>query len=237
MESGTSRSGDNVSMVFTRCARFGYDRVKGKPMNRDIRGKITVAVLLWIGLFAMGGCASSKQARFYTLSPLSAPGDLPKRVPAEQGMAVAIGPVAIPDYLNRPQIVSRSGPRELKLAEFERWAGSLEEDISRVLVENLSVLLAPDNVTVLRMGGDAYPFPAEYRVIVEVLRFDGTIGESVFLAARWSVSREEGKEVLSVSESNVREPVEGPEYEVLVEAMSRALATLGREIAAAIPRK
>jgi uncharacterized lipoprotein YmbA len=199
-------------MVFTRCARFGYDRVKGKPMNRDIRGKITVAVLLWIGLFAMGGCASSKQARFYTLSPLSAPGDLPKRVPAEQGMAVAIGPVAIPDYLNRPQIVSRSGPRELKLAEFERWAGSLEEDISRVLVENLSVLLAPDNVTVLRMGGDAYPFPAEYRVIVEVLRFDGTIGESVFLAARWSVSREEGKEVLSVSESNVREPVEGPEY-------------------------
>jgi uncharacterized lipoprotein YmbA len=206
-------------------------------MNRDIRGKITVAVLLWIGLFAMGGCASSKQARFYTLSPLSAPGDLPKRVPAEQGMAVAIGPVAIPDYLNRPQIVSRSGPRELKLAEFERWAGSLEEDISRVLVENLSVLLAPDNVTVLRMGGDAYPFPAEYRVIVEVLRFDGTIGESVFLAARWSVSREEGKEVLSVSESNVREPVEGPEYEVLVEAMSRALATLGREIAAAIPRK
>jgi hypothetical protein len=43
--------------------------------------------------------------------------------------------------------------------------------------------------------------------------------------------------VLSVSESNVREPVEGPEYEVLVEAMSRALATLGREIAAAIPRK
>lgn len=128
-------------------------------MSRDIRGKITLAVLLWIGLFAMGGCASSKQARFYTLSPMSAPGDLPKRVPAEQRMAVAIGPVAIPDYLNRPQIVSRSGPRELKLAEFERWAGSLEEDISRVVAENLSVLLAPDNVTVLRWGGGRIPLP------------------------------------------------------------------------------
>jgi len=226
-----------MGMVFTRCARFGYDRVKGKPMNRDIRGKITVAVLLWIGLFAMGGCASSKQARFYTLSPLGAPGDLPKRVPAEQGIPIAIGPVAIPDYLNRPQIVSRSGPRELKLAEFDRWAGFLEEDISRVLAENLSVLLAPDNVTVLRWGGDAYPFPAEYRVIVEVLRFDGTLGESVILEARWSVSREEEKKVLFLGESNVREPVGGPEYEALVEAMSRALATLGREIAAAIPRK
>lgn len=206
-------------------------------MNRDIRGKITVAVLLWVGLFAMGGCASSKPARFYTLSPLSAPGDLPKKVPSGLGVAVAIGPVAIPDYLDRPQILSRSGPREFKLAEFERWAGSLQEDISRVLVENLSVLLAPDNVTVLRWGGDAYPFPAEYRVIVEVLRFDGTIGESVILAARWSVSREEEKKVLSVGESNVMEPVEGPDYEALVEAMSQALATLGREIATAIPRK
>ena len=206
-------------------------------MSRDMRGKITLAVLLWIGLFAMGGCASSKQARFYTLSPMSPPADLPKRVPAERRMGVAIGPVAIPDYLNRPQIVSRSGPRELKLAEFERWAGSLEEDISRVVAENLSVLLAPDNVTVLRWGGDAYPFPAEYRVRFEVLRFDGTIGESVFLAARWSVSRGEGKEVLSVSETNIREPVGRPDYEALVEAMSRALATLGREIAAAIPRR
>ena len=185
----------------------------------------------------MGGCASSKPARFYTLNSLSTSGEHPQSVAARQGIAVAIGPVAIPDYLDRPQIVSRSGPRELKLAEFERWAGSLEEDISRVLAENLSVLLAPDNVTVLRWGRDAYPFPAQYRVGVDVLRFDGTIGESVILSARWSVSREEEKKVLSAGESNVREPVGRPDYGALVEAMSRALETLGREIAAAIPRK
>jgi len=202
----------------------------------DLRGK-TVAVFLGICLFTWSGCAGSRSAKFYTLTPLSAQGDLPKRGPAERGIAVAIGPVAIPDYLNRPQILTRSGPRELKLAEFERWAGSLEEDVSRVLAENLSVLLSPDNVTVLRWGRDAYPFPAEYRVGIDVTRFEGTFGESVSLAVRWTVYREEDKKILSAHESTVKEPVEGQDYDALVGAMSRALADLSREIAGAIPAR
>ncbi|NNG47672.1 MAG: hypothetical protein HKM86_11230, partial [Deltaproteobacteria bacterium] len=84
-------------------------------------------------------------------------------------------------------------------------------------------------------GGDAYPFPVEYRVGVDLLRFEGAIGESVTLAARWSVHREEDKKILSARESNLKEPVEGRDYEALVGAMSRALAGLSREIAAAIP--
>ena len=203
-------------------------------MIHDLRGK-TVAVFLWICLLGLGGCAGTKPSKFYTLNSLIAPGERSGAVPAEQGISVAVGPVAIPDYLDRPQILTRSGPRELKLAEFDRWAGSLEEDISRVLAENLSGLLAPDNVTVLRWGGDAYPFPAKYRVGVDMTRFEGTIGESVILAARWSVSREEDRKILSAHESIVKERVEGQDYDALVEAMSRALTGLSREIAAAIP--
>jgi uncharacterized lipoprotein YmbA len=90
----------------------------------DLRVK-TVAVFLWICLFAWGGCASTKPARFYTLSPLDGTGERSGTVPAEQRIAVAVGPIAIPDYLDRPQILTRSGPRELELSEFERWAGSL----------------------------------------------------------------------------------------------------------------
>jgi uncharacterized lipoprotein YmbA len=174
-------------------------------------------------------------SRFYTLNPLKAHGERSRSVTAEQGFSVAVGPVAIPDYLDRPQILTRSGPSELKLAEFDRWAGSLEEDISRVLAENLSVLLSKDHVTVFRWRGDAYLFPAEYRVGIDLMRFEGTMRESVTLAARWSVNREEDKKILAARESNIREPVGGQDYDALVGAMSRALATLSREIAAAIP--
>jgi len=203
-------------------------------LSHDLRGK-TFAVFLGICLFAWGGCASSKMARFYTLSPLSGAGEPSKTVPGGQGIAVAVGPVAIPDYLDRPQILTRSGTREIKLAEFDRWAGSLEEDISRVLAENLSVLLAKDHVTVLRWGRDAYPFPAEYRVGIDVTRFEGTIGESVTLAAQWSVSGEGDKKILVARESIVKEPVGGQDYDALVAAMSRALAGLSRDIADAVP--
>lgn len=203
-------------------------------MNRILAGK-TVAVILGIFLFAWGGCAGTRSARFYTLTPSIVTGERPKAVSGEQGIAVAVGPVAIPDYLNRPQILTRSGPREIRLAEFERWAGSLEEDVSRVLAENLAALLSPDNVTVLRWGRGTQPVPALYRVRVDVTRFEGTLGESVVLAARWSVFREEDGKILAARESNVKGPVEGQGYDALVNAMSRALATLSREIAAAIP--
>ncbi len=174
-------------------------------------------------------------ARFYTLSPLITPDAPSKTVPVDRGIVVAVGPVTVPDYLNRPQILTRSGPSEHRLAEFERWAGSLDEDISRVLAENLSALLSQDNVTVLRWGRGAYPSPAKYRVGVDVTRFEGTVGKSVILAARWFVSGEEDKKILSARESIVKEPVAGQDYDALVGAMSRALVTLSREIAAAIP--
>jgi uncharacterized lipoprotein YmbA len=226
-----------VHIALTRLAgdeRCGYDPGRRGPLIDDLRGK-TFAVILGIGLLAWSGCAGSRPAKFYTLNPLGAHGELPEKAPAERGIAVAIGPVAIPDYLDRPQILTRSGPRELKLAEFDRWAGSLEQDVSRVLTENLSGLLARDNVIVLRWGRDAYPFPATFRIGVNLTRFEGTIGESVILAARWSVSREEDRKILFVHESIVKEPVEGQDYDALVEAMSRALAGLSREIASAIP--
>jgi len=203
-------------------------------LSPDLRRK-TVALFLGICLFTWSGCASSRMARFYTLSPLITPDAPSKTFPVDRGIVVAVGPVTVPDYLNRPQILTRSGPSEHRLAEFERWAGSLDEDISRVLAENLSALLSQDNVTVLRRGRGAYPSPAKYRVGVDVTRFEGTVGKSVILAARWFVSGEEDKKILSARESIVKEPVAGQDYDALVGAMSRALVTLSREIAAAIP--
>jgi uncharacterized lipoprotein YmbA len=223
-------------IVFTGRERFGYDWQRRNPLHHEPGGKI-VAVFLGVCLYTLGGCANSKPARFYTLDPLGTSAEHTKSISAEQGIAIAIGPVAIPDYLNRPQILSRSGSRERKLAEFDRWAGSLEQDISRVLAENLSVLLSKDHVTVLRRGQVVFPFPVEYGVGVDVLRFEGAIGESVILEARWSVHREGDRKILSARESIVREPVEGDDYDALVGAMSRALATLSREIASAIPAR
>ena len=93
---------------------------------------------------------------------------------SSRNVVVAVGPVRIPDYLDRPQSVTRTGNNELKLSEFHRWAWSLAADISRVLVENISGFLPADGVSVTRWT----PYrgsrvPAFLRIEVLVSRFEG----------------------------------------------------------------
>jgi uncharacterized lipoprotein YmbA len=105
-----------------------------------------------------------------------------------------------------------------------------------VLVENLSALLAGNRVNVIRWSPATQPQPPfRNRVGVEILRFEGPAGGTVVLKARYTLYGPDGRKVVSVGESTVREPAGGPDYESLVAAMSRALATFSREIAAAIP--
>ena len=76
--------------------------------------------------------------------------------------------------------------------------------------------------------------PIQYQVTVDVSRFDGTLGENAWLNARWSILDGENKKVLAMHRSLINEPSGAPSYKAMVEAQSRALAKLSREIADAI---
>jgi len=179
----------------------------------------------------LAGCAASPSSRFYQLSSLQNSGTLLTRdVALDQSRIIAIGPVRIPDYLDRPQIVTRSGKNELQLSEFERWAGPIENDVNRVLVEDISSLLSIEHCSVVRW----IPYlesqlPASYRVHVLVDRFEGTLGDSVLLTAQWSVFAGNGS-LLMRKESRISRQMQGSSYAALVAAMSEALAKLSRDI-------
>ena len=92
-------------------------------------------VVLGLFLAAASGCASSPQSRFYALDPME-PSQAATGDASDAGrIIVAIGPVAIPDYMDRPQIVTRSGRNEVVVNEFDRWSGSFEDDISGRLMK------------------------------------------------------------------------------------------------------
>ena len=78
------------------------------------------------------------------------------------------------------------------------------------------------------------PVPVDYRIALEVIRFDGKLGGEACLVARWSVFGEESKKLLAVKRSSIQEPTGGSGYEDLVAAESRALARLSQEIAQVI---
>lgn len=194
-----------------------------------------------LSLFTLGplvilfaGCASSPRSMFYQLSPLQNRTAITRDASPDKTEMIAIGPVHIPDYLDRPQIVTRAGKHELRLSEFDRWAGSLESDVTRVLVENISGLLPDDHFSVVPW----IPYlesqvPSSYRVEVNVDRFEGTLGDSVLLKAQWMVLAN-NRSMLLERESLIREQINGDSYDALVGAMSSALEKLSSDISGGI---
>ncbi len=187
-----------------------------------------VVIVLCIALLFLTGCARSRPAKFYLLHPLQ------EAAAQQQGgaaLSIGVGPVDMPDYLDRPQIVTRISPGEVRLAEFERWAEPLKTNFSRVLGENLSRLLATDRIAIFPWTGAPH---IDYRVAVEIITFDGAPGNTVMLNARWSVIEEETQKVLADKKSQITVPTADADFRGLVTAQSKALAALSSEIAAAI---
>lgn len=180
-----------------------------------------------IGL-ALAGCAGSEPSNYYLLSSLPAPETPIRPTPSDQ-LAVGVGPVTMPMYLDRPQLVTRASPNRLDLAEFDRWAEPLRDMFSRTLAENLSALIGTDLVYLLPRR--RVP-ELDYQVAVEVFRFDRSADGEVKLLARWTISADEQATTLLTRRTLITEatPLESGPEEVIV-ALSRAVETLGREIA------
>ncbi len=199
-----------------------------------MRGRVlrSPALLALALALALAGCiGSSRPSRFYTLTP-SAAGQAPTTAGADA--ILAVGPVEIPDYVDRHQIVTRAGTNEIVLAEFDRWAGSLREEITRSLVAVLADRLSPQHIAVSTgRPPNAVPGASTYRAAVSISRFDGVPGQSVVLRGRWAlIAQRDGKaSAVAVREATVTEKVDGAGYETLVAAMSRALARFGEELA------
>jgi uncharacterized lipoprotein YmbA len=191
------------------------------------------AAIFSIGIISLlvSGCGSSAPSRFYTLTSLKSAEPVQQPAGEKIKTIVRIGPVDIPDYLNRPQIVTRTSQNELSIAEFDRWGGSLKNDVSRVLIENLSSALASGHVTVVPWKQYA---PGSYRVPLTISRLDVTPGGNLYLKAQFSIIDKDGKTVNAIRESSISKPVNGTGYGVVVAAISDALADLSQEIAASM---
>ncbi len=145
-------------------------------------------------------------------------------------ITLAVGPVRIASYLDRPQIVTRGPGSQVEIAGFHRWAEPLKDNIAGVLVDNLSLLVPTEAVT-------RYPLQrrrTDLRVEAEVTRFDGALGGQVVLEARWSLFGEDASEPLESDSFRTERPAAGTDYAGLVEAMSLSLQAFSERVAARI---
>jgi uncharacterized lipoprotein YmbA len=170
------------------------------------------------------GCAGSRPPQFYALDPGASP--VKHMTPA---FTVAVGPVSVPDSVDRPQLVLRVGVNEVAIAEQARWAEPLKSSIPRVIANRLELELETARVGI---HGKSAPAEADYRVRVDIERFDSRFGDGVVIEAVWHVARANGGPRW-IGRSVVRQAA-GKDYDSLVSAHSNALASVGRDIAQAI---
>ncbi len=192
----------------------------------------------------LGACAKTEPSRFYTLSSLGdmKTGDSPAAGTSK--LAIGIGPITVAEYLNRPEVVVRLASNEVDVLEFDKWTGDINNRMTLILAENLSILLGSEQIALapLRRG-----VPIDYVVSAEIIRFDRGPDGNVHLVALWSLFGEDGDFLIVTRKTRISKPVQdgpprsdqppGPDVNATAAAMSAALADWSREIAREIAKK
>jgi uncharacterized lipoprotein YmbA len=192
-----------------------------------------IMIILSVSFLISSSCAlrRSTNTNFYILSPLARPVVEKQDEKGNKCKTIAVGPLDLPEYLNRPQIVTRVNPSELRLAELDNWAEPLKGNIIRVLAENISRLICTKAVVI-------YPWNKslgiDYQVDIKIIWMDGKLGDKAILVIQWAILDATDKSVLLTRNSQYTESVTGTTYSALVEAHSRLIAAFSQDIVQAI---
>jgi uncharacterized lipoprotein YmbA len=193
------------------------------------KSSLLAPLLILLLALQLSACGKTPSARFYALAALAETGiQVPERSPQETRRVVAVGPIALPKYLDHPAITTREGSTLLKRSELDRWGGSLEDETNRVLVENLERLLPIDHFLVLPWLESG---KHDYRAQLNITRFDGPTAGPVELKAAWLLFGDSGQSPNASGLETIIEPLQGEGYAATTEAMSRAILALSRRIA------
>lgn len=185
----------------------------------------------------IAGCSSMLAprpdlSRFFLLTPVESAGisGAANAPAAANELTIGLGPVSLPDYLDRNEIVIRAAPNRVELSPTGRWAEPLDESFRRVLATDLSTMLGNAQIV---------PFPwygttrLDYKIEVKVDRFDRNPSGNIELIAHWTIRDGASNKVLVRRDSNIEEAAQSSAMGDSVAAMSSGLGELGHQIAAA----
>src|SRR4029453_6538501 len=146
----------------------------------------------------------TSEARFFALRPVAEPprAETPQTPTAEDGASiVGVLPVVLPAHLERPQVVTWSGPGEVRVDEFLRWAEPLDSGVLRVLAEDLETLLSsPPGVRAPGPGST----PLRCRVGGGLVRFGPQPGGEVSLSGRFVLLSAHSERALVIHDADLR---------------------------------
>ncbi len=178
------------------------------------------------GLLVLLSCGSSPRPTFYTLFDggqfVSARG---------QSVRIAVMPTALPELVDRPQLVVRRADQRVQVLEQRRWAEPLRQEISRLLAGDLAHRLG--SALVVALPDDVQALDPDFRLFLDVQRLDAT-REQLALDVVWRIVPRQGlprygrSSLVEAVTDKATEP-----YAALVGAYRRAFARVADDLAGA----
>lgn len=196
----------------------------------------SIWVMLLIVCSFLTGCLPSRNnlTQFYILTPAS--GNEQPLQTSTKKLSVEITDLRLPQYLDRPQIVTRSTANRIELAEFHQWGGNLRKNLARAMFLNLSKLLNTPDITIAPNHPKKVP---DYQVEVEVMQFERGADNLISLSAQWRLIRGEDEKILMTEMTQIysQEGVTVKDIPQTVSSMSALWGDLNKTIAVAILQK
>jgi len=184
---------------------------------------------------ALAGCGPilaprADPAKFYLLTPAADPPSTQTAAAQRSagGFTLGLGPVKLPPYLDRPEVVTRSAPNRLDLSKTDRWGESLQNNFTSVLTRDLAAQIGTQQIVVFPWYSTTH---IDMQVQVEVYHFETDSQGNARLSAKWTVRDGAGKNILYSAESNLIQPSKPGDSADGAAALSRTVGDLSREIA------
>jgi uncharacterized lipoprotein YmbA len=173
----------------------------------------------------LAGCVTSPPVDYYTLLPMST-----SNAAAPPGaIVIGLGPLEVPGYLDRPQLVTQGAQGRVKVDEFNHWAEPLAEALPRVLTANVDELL--DEAVVVRFPYGAR-IRADYRLAGRIVRFDADLSGMAVLEVQWGVQDAQANHVLALRRTRYTAQASGARNPgAVVAALNETVAAFSRDIA------
>ena len=173
----------------------------------------------------LSACASTP-TNFYTLESQSRPPAVTTTASAKK-LLIGIGPLTLPALLDRKGIVTRAENNSVQIAEFDQWAAPLQNNVIAVLSKNVATL-QPNAIV------RAYPWSVygnvDYRVIIDITRFDTQLGKSANLEASWAIMEEKNHTIISNGQTKLQQPLNDASYNSAAQGLSKLLSELSQQL-------
>jgi uncharacterized lipoprotein YmbA len=185
-------------------------------------------LLLVASLALLAGCGTPAKISYYTLTAQ----DTARRPASDaRGLKIYVGPVTIPEGVDRPQMVIRTSPNQVEIADLDRWGEPLKAAIPRLVAETLSRELGSPDVMTSRQSAT---LDFDYRVAIDISRFDFSAGEGAAVDAAWTLRAAKGSSPPRTGQARVREAGGAGGPQAMAAAQSRAIEKIAADIAEAV---